>query len=661
MSAPSPADGTESTLATRAAAGVLAGFALLAAVDALAVTLFIPLPRAGVGLRLAYHLADAAETLGVGLLAAVLVGAFVRFLRPPWWFAVIAYTAAATVLIYPGLNDALRRQASFTLQGRFLEGLYVLFLVIVGAAVPAAHVTGALFSRGPRLRWVGLLGGLIILLGGHRVIPDDYFGIHAAASWIGATFAGASIAPLVERWLRAQARVRRGRAGLAALAVFAILGVVVPPGNAVRFELFRQPCAIAPWLLAATVWPAPRLHAAVAVPPSPWLEDRSTAPPLPPTPPRLLGDKPVIVLITVDALRADAVSDPANDPAFPTFAAMKAKGAYFTHVTSAASQTSLSLTTVFSGRYFSELVWGEYGRGYTRFTYAADDPSPRFPQLLTDDGVVTAMWGSVTALGAGFGVARGFRDHTMVIKGTVYAQAAQVIEPLLGRLQRAGKAPLFLYTHLMEAHAPYDRGSKTGSDHARYLSEVAIADREIGRVQALLEQRFGDRWALFVSADHGEAFGEHQTYEHSKTLYQELVHVPLLAVGPRIPHRVVDQRVGLVDLGPTLLDLFGVDTPASFEGQSLVPLLAGQDVTLTRPILSEGRLRRALTLPDGLKVIEDPRRKVVEVYDLAADPGETRNLFDLEPARADPALATLRQFFAVHAVTTDGYQPPFEP
>jgi arylsulfatase A-like enzyme len=249
----------------------------------------------------------------------------------------------------------------------------------------------------------------------------------------------------------------------------------------------------------------------------------------------------------------------------------------------------------------------------------------------------------------------------MVIKGTVYAQAAQVIEPLLGRLQRAGKAPLFLYTHLMEAHAPYDRGSKTGSDHARYLSEVAIADREIGRVQALLEQRFGDRWALFVSADHGEAFGEHQTYEHSKTLYQELVHVPLLAVGPRIPHRVVDQRVGLVDLGPTLLDLFGVDTPASFEGQSLVPLLAGQDVTLTRPLLSEGRLRRALTLPDGLKVIEDPRRKVVEVYDLAADPGETRNLFDLEPARADPALATLRQFFAVHAVTTDGYQPPFEP
>jgi hypothetical protein len=67
-------------------------------------------------------------------------------------------------------------------------------------------------------------------------------------------------------------------------------------------------------------------------------------------------------------------------------------------------------------------------------------------------------------------------------------------------------------------------------------------------------------------------------------------------------------------------------------------------VALTRPLIAEGRLRRALREPDGLKVIEDPRRKVVEVYDLAADPGETTNVFDAQPARSDRALAELRGF-----------------
>ena len=66
-----------------------------------------------------------------------------------------------------------------------------------------------------------------------------------------------------------------------------------------------------------------------------------------------------------------------------------------------------------------------------------------------------------------------------------------------------------------------------------------------------------------------------------------------------------------------------------------------------------------MTLPDGLKVIDDPRRKVVEVYDLEADPGETRNVFDSEPARSGPALAALRAFFAVHARTAGGYVPPY--
>jgi arylsulfatase A-like enzyme len=122
---------------------------------------------------------------------------------------------------------------------------------------------------------------------------------------------------------------------------------------------------------------------------------------------------------------------------------------------------------------------------------------------------------------------------------------------------------------------------------------------------------------------------------------------------------VVGDRVGLIDLGPTLLDLFQADTPATFDGQSLVPFLAGGRAELTRPLVAEGRLRKALTEPDGLKVIEDPLRKVVEVYDLATDPRETRNVFDVEPARADKALAELRAFSAAHAYSSRGYAAPY--
>jgi arylsulfatase A-like enzyme len=116
-----------------------------------------------------------------------------------------------------------------------------------------------------------------------------------------------------------------------------------------------------------------------------------------------------------------------------------------------------------------------------------------------------------------------------------------------------------------------------------------------------------------------------------------------------------------VDLGPTLLDLFGVETPATWNGESLVPLLRGQGGPLTRPLLAEGRLRRALLQPDGLKVIDDPMRKVVEAYDLTTDPRETRNLFDVEPERVDEALAELRGFFAVHTHRERGYEPPYLP
>jgi arylsulfatase A-like enzyme len=364
-------------------------------------------------------------------------------------------------------------------------------------------------------------------------------------------------------------------------------------------------------------------------------------------------------MITIDAVRADAVLGLGAQ--YPAFASLERTGATFLRATSAGSQTSVALSALFSGRYFSQLEWRRHGIGTMRFLYPAGDEAPRFPELLVAKGVRTASFCSLNFLAGEYGVLRGFSEESIIPGGREHAYAKQVIDPLIDRLGRAGPEPLFAYAHLMEPHAPYDRGGTQGSNRERYQSEIGIAAAEIGRVMRLLSQRFADRAVLIVSSDHGEAFGEHDTFYHTKTVYEELLHVPLFIQGPKIKARRVDRRVTLVDLGPTILDLFGVETPSGFMGQSLVPLLRGRDVKLDRPILAEGRLRRALYMENGLKIIEDERRKTVEVYDLARDPGESTNLFDTERQRSAPGLAALRRFFDVHAFAKPGYRTPYKP
>jgi hypothetical protein len=647
----------ESSPAVRAAAGLFGGFVLLAWVNAVAIAVAVPLPAAGISLRLAHHLFDAAETLGVGALVAGVVGVFIRYVRLPRWGMVGLAIAANVALMGWVLGGYLSFQAPHMLNGRFATALLVGFLVLPGIGLAFVPVVGALCARHRRLRFLPLAVATGTMVGSQSFLRDDYLGTHGMLVWGAVLLSAPTLAPFVERAARALAMGRPGRVALAAVALFGLAGITVPPPNATRFELFRQPCAVAPWVLATLLWRAPRLHAEVTLPSSPWLRDRSGAPGVSPTVPQLLPSDAVVVLITVDALREDVVDDPANDARFPTLARLKREGVVFTHASAPGTQTVISLSTLFSGAYPSEQRWKRYGLGRSRFFFPVDDPFPRFPALLSDHGVATANYEGLAFLRGDYGITRGFREQTVLLNGI---PASKLIKPLLDRLAHPGQGPLFLYTHLLDPHEPY--GGPTGkNDCAHYLSAVVTVDKQLGRVVSALEQQYGDRWALFVSADHGEAFGEHETREHGKTLYEELLHVPLIARSPRFPPRVIGERVGLVDLGPTLLDLFGADTPGTWNGQTLVPFLAGGKAELTRPLMAEGRLRRELTEPDGLKVIDDPLREVVEVYDLAKDPRETRNLFDVDPARADPALAELRAFFAVHAWRERGYEPPYLP
>jgi arylsulfatase A-like enzyme len=233
---------------------------------------------------------------------------------------------------------------------------------------------------------------------------------------------------------------------------------------------------------------------------------------------------------------------------------------------------------------------------------------------------------------------------------------------LIARLDRQGPGPLFVYIHFGDAHAPYAHGKGTGSPWNRYLQGVELVDHEIATLVAKVEAtpELKDRTALFLTADHGEAFGEHGTNYHAVSVYDELLRVPLFARLPGVAPRKVATPVTLVDLAPTVLDLYGLPTPGEVMGQSLVPFFRGEDPALARPIVADsGRMQRAIIFPDGYKVIHDRRQGTVQLFDLKVDPLELHDLFDDSGALGAARLGALEAFFKAHTLNRPGYVVPY--
>jgi membrane-anchored protein YejM (alkaline phosphatase superfamily) len=289
-----------------------------------------------------------------------------------------------------------------------------------------------------------------------------------------------------------------------------------------------------------------------------------------------------------------------------------------------------------------------------------EDDSVRFPELLSKAGFETVTYFGAYWLGNAYGILRGFAEETFVRTKHKFTPAAHIAPHVLARLRRHGAAPLFLFVHFLDPHEPYDLAGTHGTPRERYLREVALVDREIERIVATIdEEGLDDRTTIVLMADHGEAFGEHDTTYHANTLYEELLRVPLWIRVPGVAPGRVDHPVSIIDLGPTILDLVGLPTPGHFMGQSLVPFLRGEQPVLDRPIAAEGRLKQALVFPDGTKVIADERRKTLELYDLNRDPLELDNRVDEVDVATEPHVLAFRAFFDAHRIRRKGYKVPY--
>ncbi|MCE9594882.1 MAG: sulfatase [Planctomycetes bacterium] len=379
-----------------------------------------------------------------------------------------------------------------------------------------------------------------------------------------------------------------------------------------------------------------------------------------------------MLFLAVDTLRADRLGVQGNTRGLtPNIDRLASLGVRFADASSHAPWTLPSFASLFTSLYPSE--HGAGGR-FPDFTALAPTV-PTVAEGFRDAGYDTAAITNVDFLGTTFGACRGFEhlDSVHFANNEELRRAGPTTDAALAWLATPRAKPWFLFVHYFDAHAAYDpppeyRARFAAPEDARstwtfgsraelvaqrqgnlvldpatmaraealYDAEVAYVDAEIGR---LLERSGALDPAhptiVVFTADHGEEFQDHGSWEHGHTVYQELLHVPLIVAAPgRLAPAVVSTPVRHIDVAPTLCELADVAPSASFRGKSLLGLLASAPAKLGHS-LAEGAFlgppRQAWR--DGFdKLIVSEHG--LELYDLHADPAEAHDRSRAEFARA---------------------------
>ncbi len=329
---------------------------------------------------------------------------------------------------------------------------------------------------------------------------------------------------------------------------------------------------------------------------------------------------PNVVLIVVDTLRADALEcygGRAN--VSPRIDALARQGVRFQAAFAHAPWTLPSFAAL-----FTSLPPQAHGAGgnVREGWRALGEEHTTLAERFEDKGWSTGAVVNVDFLTAPFGMTQGFDDVDARISND--NQSVRRAEPTTDaalswidahRIDGQESKPFFLMVHYFDPHAEYDpppvwrarfaeavdkqstafrfgarehvvrhRGGQMPLDAATlararglYDGEVAYTDNAIGRLLDGLAARGLEAGTIVVlTADHGEEFGEHGSWEHGHTHYDELLHVPLVVRAPGVAPRVVHEPVGLVDVAPTLCSLASLTPSPAFRGRDLAAALRAQ-------------------------------------------------------------------------------------
>ncbi|MBI4954081.1 MAG: sulfatase-like hydrolase/transferase [Myxococcales bacterium] len=351
-----------------------------------------------------------------------------------------------------------------------------------------------------------------------------------------------------------------------------------------------------------------------------------------------------VLVVSVDAMRADMPWAGYPRDIAPNLQRLEKESVSYTRAYSVSSYTAMSFGGFLSGRYPSEI------RRSGSFFSAYPDDVVMFPELLQAAGVHTLSAQAHFYFDQKAGFHQGFDVFRMVpgLKAdnktddnvTSPEHLALALEILGTPANTAGR--FFAWFHFMDPHDKYvtheglDFGKRSRD---RYDSEIAFVDRHIAKLlEFVRSQPWGARTAVIVTADHGEAFGEHDRHRHGFEIWEPLVRVPLIVNIPGVAPRRIDVPRSAIDLPRTILELLDVPPDPTFQGRSLLAEMRGdeapepRDVVIDLPRTTDNDRRRAL-IHDHYKIVSYGSDYRYELYDLEKDPEERRNL-----AKADKKL-----------------------
>lgn len=612
------------------------------------------------------HTVDFGRHVGLGLGSMLVVWLYQRLVPASARLAWLAFAALSVTLgslfLPTDLDGLAERTAELTGVGPGLASGAIV-LGISGAIPLLAWLTR---RRNYDRRWLGTgvrvasaLGALAAFFLNVSVSPGSNPSAHLYLSWSTAILAGNALPPFA---LPARLASRRLPLLLlcCALGLGSLWALFGPHSNTVMIRLARRPSSLHLLAVLHTDGGTDNVHATLVARAGPFFSPRAALPPVAPSERRPPVTRPVVVLLSIDSMRADLLSQPAHAANLPQLLEASRQGANFSTARAPGSMTKYTLGAISSGKYFSQQYWSG-----TKNRWPSEDKSVHFADVLSAGGVFTAAFPATEWLQNSNGVLRGFEHNQfegqrLLGRDSHWVDGQLLTEQLISQLESNAERPGFYWLHYLDSHSPYFKSGSGGSKFQKYLRSLRVVDGYVGEVrQAIVRLGLAERALLIVIADHGEAFGDHDTTFHGNSLYEELVRVPFLAVGPGVVARPIDVPVSLIDLGPTILDWFGLATPASFMGQSLLPLLLGESRQFTRPIVAETRLKQSMFFADGYKAIRDLQRKTLELYDLKADPGELNNLSDEIDAEREEHMLLLRSFFQVHTYRDNGYRVPY--
>ncbi len=357
-----------------------------------------------------------------------------------------------------------------------------------------------------------------------------------------------------------------------------------------------------------------------------------------------------LLFIAIDTFRGDRLGSVGyrreGKTISPRLDELARRGTLFTRAYAQAPNTARSFPSMLSSQFPSQVA---VDKQYENFPFVRAHNVLLF-EVLAKAGMHTVGMSEHYYFSDTYNIRQGFaewdNEGARAMERDAHVSAApRIVAKAQAKLAQlaSSKTRFAMFVHLFEPHSSYKHHSgfsvSDGTPVDYYDGEIAFVDSWVGKlIDSLAEHGVDENTMIVVASDHGEGFGSHwvageRMYFHGKTLYEEIVRVPLIMYIPKTSARRITGPVMNIDVAPTIVEAFGIAKPPSFVGRSLLDAILGNKL-VPRAAFAEMLPAPFWDRAAKMMVSEDGRYKFIyresagryELYDLSKDRSERRNL-----------------------------------